>query len=101
LPDGELEFRRPNGAVIPEVPPVPDLPADPVAVIRAGNEANGLALHAQTALPGWLGERLDLVYAIDVLHPRARERSRLTEANTPDPGLAFHGYDEEAAIAFQ
>lgn len=32
---------------------------------------NGLALHARSAMPGWLGERLDLGYAIDVLHPRA------------------------------
>jgi hypothetical protein len=28
-------------------------------------------LHARTAMPGWLGERLDVGYAIDVLHPRA------------------------------
>jgi hypothetical protein len=80
LPDGELQFRRPNGEVIPEVPPAPELPADPVTVIRARNEQSGLALHARTALPGWLGERLDLAYAIDVLHPRAREQSCFTEA---------------------
>jgi hypothetical protein len=43
-----------------------------VAVIRSRNEENGLALHARTALPYWLGERLDVAYAIDVLHPRAR-----------------------------
>src|SRR5512132_1168996 len=40
-PDGELEFRRPNGWVLPDVPPSPDLPADPVAVIRARNESDG------------------------------------------------------------
>ena len=34
--------------------------------------AQGLRLHAQTATPGWLGERLDVGYAIDVLHPLAR-----------------------------
>src|SRR5436190_7376652 len=33
--DGELQFRRPNGWIIPEVPRSADLPADPVAVIRA------------------------------------------------------------------
>ena len=70
-PDGELQFRRPNGWVIPEVPPSPDLAEDPAAAIRAGNEREGLALHARTSMPGWLGERLDVGYAIDVLHPRA------------------------------
>src|SRR6267142_2613076 len=33
-PDGELRFKRPDGRVIPEVPPGPNLPTDPVAAIR-------------------------------------------------------------------
>jgi len=70
-PDGELQFRRPNGWVIPEVVPPPTLSADPAGAIRARNEAAGLIPHARTAMPGWLGERLDVGYAIDVLHPRA------------------------------
>ena len=70
-PNGELQFRRPNGWLIPEVPPSPQLPGDPVAAIRARNEGNGFALYAHTAMPLWLGERLDVGYAIDVLHPRA------------------------------
>src|SRR3989441_2370565 len=45
--DGDLRFRRPDGRPLPQVPP----PA---------------------AVPGWLGDRLDVVYAIDVLHPLAR-----------------------------
>jgi hypothetical protein len=48
---------------------VPDNPAE---VLRAWNVAEGLRLHAHTATPGWLGERLDVGYAIDVLHPLAR-----------------------------
>ena len=47
------------------------VPLDPVTDLRAQNEAEGLHLHARTAIPGWLGEPLDVVYAIDVLHPRA------------------------------
>ena len=70
--DGELRFRWPNGRVIPDIPPPPDLPADPMAIILEQNKANGLDLHARTAIPGWLGERLDVGYAIDVLHPAAR-----------------------------
>jgi hypothetical protein len=70
-PDGQLQFRHPNGWVIPDVPPPPHLPGDPVAAIRARHEGNGLTLHARTAMPLWLGERLDVGYALDVLHPRA------------------------------
>jgi hypothetical protein len=75
LPHGELQFRRPNGSLLPDVPPLPDVVSDPVHAIRARNDAHGLALDAHTATPGWLGERLDVGYAIDVLHPLAlRER---------------------------
>ncbi len=70
--DGELQFRRPDGRVIPDVPPRCDVRADPVAIIRGRNEANGLALHVGAAIPGWFGEPLDVGYAIDVLHPLAR-----------------------------
>ena len=76
LPDGELEFKSPHGWVIPEVPPSPALPTNPAAVIRAQNEAHGLALDARTTMPGWQGERLDVGYAIDVLHPRAIDGRR-------------------------
>jgi len=71
-PDGELRFRRPDGRVLPEVPSPSEVPADPVQVLRAQHDAEGLGLHAHTATPGWLGERLDAGWAIDVLHPLAR-----------------------------
>ncbi len=72
---GELRFRRPDGEPFPEVPQSPEVPGDPVAAVRAQNEAEGLTLHARTAMPLWLGERLNVGYAIDVLHPLAtRER---------------------------
>ena len=72
-PDGELQFRRPNGWIIPEVPPSADLPADPVAVVRRRHEETGVALHARSTMPLWQGERLDVGYAIDVLYPLARD----------------------------
>jgi hypothetical protein len=72
LPDGELRFRRPNGLLLTEVPPPAAVPADPVPALRARHEAHGLRIHARTACPGWLGERLDVVWAIDVLHPLAQ-----------------------------
>ena len=70
--DGELRFRRPDGRVLPEVPLPHEVPDDPVQAIRARHDAEGLVLHARTATPGWLGERLDVGWAIDVLHPLAR-----------------------------
>ena len=72
-PDGELRFRRPDGRPLPEVPRPAEVLDDPVTVLRARNDAEGLVLHARTATPGWLGERLDVGWAIDVLHPLARE----------------------------
>jgi hypothetical protein len=70
-PDGALQFRRPDGRPLPEVPPPAGVPADPVQVLRAAHVANGLHLQANTARPSWLGERLDVGWVIDVLHPLA------------------------------
>ena len=70
-PDGQLRFRRPDGQLLPEVPLSPEVARDPVQAVRAQNEAEGLLLHAHTAMPGWVGERLNVAWAIDVLHPLA------------------------------
>jgi hypothetical protein len=77
-PDGELRFRRPDGRRLPEVPPPCAVSSDPVAVLRARHEAHGLHLDARTATPGWLGERLDVGWAIGVLHPLAQSTARLS-----------------------
>ncbi len=74
LPDGELRFRRPDGRVLLEAPPDAPVPRDAVAILRARSEAEGLAIHPRTATPSWLGERLDVGWAISVLHPRALSR---------------------------
>jgi len=70
-PDGELRFRRPGGQLLPEVPPPAAIPADPVEAFRVRHEAQGLRIHPRPAAPGWLGEPLDVGYAIDVLYPVA------------------------------
>jgi hypothetical protein len=70
-PDGELRFRRPDGRLLPEVPPPAAIPADPVQALRVRHDAQGLRLHARTAIPDWQGERLDVGWAIDVMHPLA------------------------------
>jgi 5-methylcytosine-specific restriction endonuclease McrA len=68
LPDGTLQFRRPNGHPLPEVPPPTAAPGDPVTALRACHDAQGLRVTARTGRATWLGERLNVTWAIDVLH---------------------------------
>jgi 5-methylcytosine-specific restriction endonuclease McrA len=70
-PDGDLRFRSPGGTPLPDVPPPPAIPDDPVHALRARNAVAGLEVGARTMCPGWLGERLDVAWAIGVLHPLA------------------------------
>jgi len=53
------------------VPPPVAVPADPIEALWARHRAQGLTLHARTPTLSWLGERLDLGWALDVLHPLA------------------------------
>jgi 5-methylcytosine-specific restriction endonuclease McrA len=53
-PDGTLRFRRPNGEILPPVPPAATVPADPVEALRAWHDAEGIHIHARTSMPGWL-----------------------------------------------
>jgi len=74
--DGILHFRRPDGQALPDVPLPAVVPADAVGALRAQHAAKGIRLHARTGLAGWLGERLDVGWAIDVLHPLATRNVR-------------------------
>ena len=69
--DGALRFVRPDGQLLPDVPLGAAVPTDPVDALRARHQEQGLRLDGGTAHAGWLGERLDVGWAIDVLHPRA------------------------------
>jgi hypothetical protein len=69
--DDTFQFRRPDGDEIPDVPPRAAVPDDPIGVVRAENETRQVRIDARTACARWGGERLDLGWAIDVLHPRA------------------------------
>jgi hypothetical protein len=68
--DGALGFRRPDGRPLPEVPPPASVSEDPVRALLARQDAQGVHIDGRTSLPLWHGERLDVGYAIDVLHPR-------------------------------
>jgi 5-methylcytosine-specific restriction endonuclease McrA len=83
-PDGTLRFKRPDGLPLPDVPPLAAVPDDPVDALRASHDAQGLRLDSRTSCAGWLGERLDLGWTIDVLHPRAA-RLESSPRLTADP----------------
>jgi 5-methylcytosine-specific restriction endonuclease McrA len=70
-PDGTLRFQRPDGCLLPEVPTPAAVPSDPINALRACHDSQGLRLNARTGCAGWLGERLNVGWAIDVLHPEA------------------------------
>ena len=69
--DGAFQFRRPDGRPLPEVPHPATVPTDSIGALRADHFARGLDVHSQC--PGWLDARLDVGWAIDVLHPLATQ----------------------------
>ena len=71
MPDGELEFRCPNGWVVEEAPPLPPVSDDAFDRLRVENEADGAAVDGSTLGGTWDGERLNVGWAIDMLHPLA------------------------------
>jgi hypothetical protein len=98
--DGTLHFHRPNGRELPAIPSPPALPADPVAALRAENERRGLRLHPWTA-PTWTGERLDLGWALDVLHPLSNPPMPPrgpTEASSGAPRGRLKDYRHSASL---
>jgi len=78
---GEAEFRWPDGRPLPAVPRVAPWTGPPLAPTDARLEEAGIAIDPDTATPDWHGERLDLVYAIDVLWT-PREGSGAVETAT-------------------
>jgi 5-methylcytosine-specific restriction endonuclease McrA len=67
-----LLCRRHHRAVHEEgFPNPPTLPPDPLSRLQEENIALGLDLEPDTMTPAWHGERLDVGWAIDVLHPLA------------------------------
>jgi 5-methylcytosine-specific restriction endonuclease McrA len=69
--DGALRFSSPAGRPIPEAPVPPAVPVDPARALVAAHRAQGLAIDPGRTVPEWHGERLDLGWALGVLHPAA------------------------------
>ena len=61
--DGKLLFFRPDGVPVPEVPAPVLASRDIVADV----EATGTHVSAETCVPNWCGERMDLAMAVDGL----------------------------------
>lgn len=61
---GEIEFLRPDGQPLPAVATAPELPDDPVASLAAVHRASGLEIDSSIAMSWWMGERLDLDFAL-------------------------------------
>ncbi|HSE95316.1 MAG TPA: DUF222 domain-containing protein, partial [Methylomirabilota bacterium] len=83
--DGRLQFSTPRGRPIPEVPALPAVPGAPAQALVATNRGLGIVIDARTGLPGWCGERLDLGWAISVLHPAANPAAYRGASDAP-PG---------------
>ena len=70
LPDGELQFWRPNGWPLPDAPPLPPVPDDVIGRLRAENEAAGLHLDGRAARGTSGDTSFSPAAAIDGMHPR-------------------------------
>jgi hypothetical protein len=85
---------------------------DAADALRAQHEADGIHIDARTGMSGWLGERLDVGWAIDVLHPLATnemspmaqlpelEATTSSTSGTPTTsGAATARRDEESGLS--
>jgi hypothetical protein len=71
LPGDELQFRSPHGWVIPEAPALPGVSRDAAEQLCAHNARAGVHVDARSLTPKSDSMRLNLGWAIDVMHPRA------------------------------
>lgn len=79
--DGELRFRRPDGRVLPEVPKRPRVAGDPVRALE--REQPGLRINGWTATTRWIGDPLDVDWALGVLRRPALPDPPDVSAETP------------------
>ena len=67
--DGEARFFWPDGRPFPEAPPAPRWAGPTLEPTSAHLATAGITIDRDTATPDWLGERLDVHWAMTVLHP--------------------------------
>ena len=69
--DGAVRFTHPGGWPLVPAPTAPGWTGAALAPTDARLEADGIDIDRDTATPDWHGERLDLPWAVAVLHPGA------------------------------
>ena len=62
--DGNVRFRRPDGRLLPESPPLPPLEGDPLAELREADAAEAIEMDEWTVTPDWNGEPFDFDIAL-------------------------------------
>ena len=62
--DGNVRFRRPDGRLLPESPPLPPVEGDPVAEFREADAAQAIEMDEWTVTPDWNGEPFDFDIAL-------------------------------------
>ena len=67
--DGDARFFWPDGRPFPEAPSAPRWAGPALEPTTSHLASAGITIDGNTATPDWHGERLDLVWAIDVLRP--------------------------------
>ena len=80
--DGEVRLFSPDGRSLPDVPPAPTWAGTALASTDAHLATAGLEIDPHTATPDWYGERLDLNWAITVLHPATADPPGRVPAGT-------------------
>ncbi len=84
--DGTFAFYRSDGAAVPASPPLPS----PDGTIEDFHDAD---ITAETIIPPWYGERLDLDYAIHVCFANARtEQERRPQLQDSEPKVHGPGH---------
>src|SRR3990172_7183759 len=65
FPEGGALFYRPDGTLIPAVPPQPKAPKNPTEELRARNAENGIFITGEEGAPKWGYAPIDWDWAVD------------------------------------
>lgn len=79
----EVRFHRPDGRLLPAVPPPPFLPDDPVGALEREHEE--LAIDASSPATRWAGDRMDVDLVLDALAPIRRVEPGTEEGAGEEP----------------
>ena len=72
LPNGKLQFYRPDGSAMEAVPAPHQLGDDPVADIHAENKKNEVEIDSKTIVPDWWGDPLHIDEVMSIIYEPQR-----------------------------